>query len=73
MGQEIRLMAKLNCKRIEGLLTDGKEGLGGGGKRNFLSAVMVKARGSKHRNAFYFIRTLPWGDENDWFLKERLG
>ena len=50
-----------------------KRDWGGGGKRNFLSAVMVKARGSKHRNAFYFIRTLPWGDENDWFLKERLG
>ena len=34
---------------------------------------MVKARGSKHGNACYFIRTLPWGDENDWLLKERLG
>ena len=29
-------MAKLNCKRIEGLLTDGKEGLGGGEEKFFV-------------------------------------
>ena len=31
MGQEIRPMAKLNYKRIEGLPTDGKGIRGGGG------------------------------------------
>ena len=71
-------MAKLNCKRIESLPTDGKEGLGGRGEEKFffrrdVIAVLVKARGSKRTNACYFIRTLPWGDENDWSLKERLG
>ena len=79
LGQEIRPMAELNYKRIEALPTDGKEGLGGGGgggERNFflraVIAVMVKARGRKRGNACYFIRTIPWGDENDWLLKERL-
>ena len=49
-------MAKLNCKRIESLPTDGKEGLGGRGEekiffRKDVIAVMVKARGSKRGNA----------------------
>ena len=77
LGQETRPMAKLNYKRIEGLPTDGKEGFGRGGEKFFFRrdviAVMVKARGSKRGNVCYFIRTLPWGDENDWLLKERLG
>ena len=64
---------------MEGLPTDGKEGLRGGGWeekiffRRDVVAVMVKARGSKRGDALYFIRTLLWGDENDWLLKERLG
>ena len=56
-----------------------KRALGGGGWgekmffRRDVIAAMVKARGSKRGSAGYFIRTLPWGDENDRFLKERLG
>ena len=63
LGHEIRPMAKLNYKRIESLPTNGKEGWGRGGREIFLRrdviTVMVKARGSKHGNASYFIRTLP--------------
>ena len=56
-------MAKLNYKRIEGLPTDGKEGLWGGGEREILFrrdvvAVMVKARGSKRGSALLYEHSL---------------
>ena len=73
MGREIHPMSKLSDKRIEGLLTHGKVGWGEGKKffRRDVIAVMVKGRESKRGNAFFFIRTLPLGDRNDWLLKER--
>ena len=57
-------MAKLNYKRIEGLPTDGKEGLGAGGVgreiffRRDVVAVMVKARGSKRGSALLYEHSL---------------
>ena len=56
-------MAKLNCKRIERLATDGKEGLGGMGEekiffRKDVIAVMVTARGSKRGNAILYEQSL---------------
>ena len=74
MGQEIRPMNKLSDKRIEGLLTHGKVGWGGGKK--FFPPRCNRRDGERKRertrNACFFIRTLPLGDRNDWLLKERL-
>ena len=51
MGQEIRPMAKLNCKRIEGLPTEGKErwGGGGGGRENFFTQRCNRSDGESRR------------------------
>ena len=49
---------------------------GGGGRRNFFpqrcSRSDGESKGEQTRECS-FIRTLPYGDENDWLLKERSG